>query len=237
MRQDADEARPDAGLLSALDAALGAAGLQCRGTFALTTGEARAGAATDGYAGGVLIGHAGGGFWPVFARWREANPALGDPLDTWSKAVIDPIASAYGGRAVYPSDRPYHPFQRWARRAEGLRPSPLGILIHPQYGLWHGYRGAILFPAGSLAHKLTGPKSAVHPCDVCLSKPCLTACPVAAVRPEAIDIGACRGHLATETGKAGCMAEGCAARNACPVGTAHRYSAEQIEFHMAAFAR
>ncbi len=29
--------------------------------------------------------------------------------------------------------------------AEGLKPSPLGLLMHPEYGLWHGYRGAILF--------------------------------------------------------------------------------------------
>ena len=25
--------------------------------------------------------------------------------------------------------------------------SPLGLLIHPDYGLWHGYRGALLFAA------------------------------------------------------------------------------------------
>ena len=28
-------------------------------------------------------------------------------------------------------------------RAEGLKPSPLGVLVHPDFGLWHGYRGAI----------------------------------------------------------------------------------------------
>ena len=30
-------------------------------------------------------------------------------------------------------------------RAEGLKPSPIGILMHPQFGLWHAYRGALLF--------------------------------------------------------------------------------------------
>src|SRR4030095_137820 len=34
---------------------------------------------------------------------------------------------------------------RWAMRAEAVAPSPLGILIHPDYGLWHAYRGALAF--------------------------------------------------------------------------------------------
>jgi hypothetical protein len=29
---------------------------------------------------------------------------------------------------------------------------------------------------------------------------------------------------------------GCQARDACPVGRKHRYSADQVRFHMAAFA-
>ena len=32
---------------------------------------------------------------------------------------------------------PYWPFQQWARRAEPVHPSPIGVLIHPRYGLWH----------------------------------------------------------------------------------------------------
>jgi hypothetical protein len=92
-----------------------------------------------------LVGHAGGGFWPVFAGWRQKNPEIADPLDAWSKMVIEPVARMAGGQAVFPSDRPWHPFQAWATEAEGLRRSALGMLIHPVYGLWHGYRGAILF--------------------------------------------------------------------------------------------
>jgi hypothetical protein len=48
---------------------------------------------------------------------------------------------------VFPFERPYLPFQRRAMRAEACYPSPLGLLIHPDYGLWHGYRGALLFAA------------------------------------------------------------------------------------------
>ena len=52
-----------------------------------------------------------------------------------------------GGTAWFPSEKPWQPFQQWAMRAEGLKASPLGVLIHPDYGLWHGYRGAIGFAA------------------------------------------------------------------------------------------
>ena len=41
--------------------------------------------------------------------------------------------------------RPWLPFQQWARKAEPVHVSPLGVLIHPDYGLWHSYRGALCF--------------------------------------------------------------------------------------------
>ena len=44
-----------------------------------------------------------------------------------------------------PSTPDMPPFQRWALRAEAVYASPLGILIHPEYGLWHAYRAALLF--------------------------------------------------------------------------------------------
>ena len=59
-------------------------------------------------------------------------------------------AAEIGGQAIFPSDKPYMPFQQWAMQAEGLKKSPLGMLIHPVYGLWHAYRGAILMPASAL---------------------------------------------------------------------------------------
>ena len=49
-----------------------------------------------------------------------------------------------GAAPIYPfGGPPYWPFQRWAQRAEAVFPSPLGILIHPEYGLWHAYRAAL----------------------------------------------------------------------------------------------
>lgn len=91
----------------------------------------------------LLVGHVGSGIWPAFQAARPEGP---DPLDHWSREILDEVGTAFGARPAMPSDGPpYWPFQQWAMRAEPVFPSPLGILIHPVYGLWHGYRGALLF--------------------------------------------------------------------------------------------
>ena len=180
----------------------------------------------------VLLGNAGGSIWPAFTQWRKDHDGP-DPLDTWSKAFVGPLAERLAATAYFPSDPPWQPFQQWAMRAEGLKPSPLGILIHPQFGLWHGYRGALGFPFAIEAAF----RKAEHPCDSCVGKPCLSACPVDAVGLSGFDIPRCRTYLASDAGMATCMVSGCAARNACPVGARYRYPAEQLRFHMEALMR
>lgn len=232
------------GIVDALEAGLSGHGLCLRGwVFPDTAASPRL--ITGGAAVAIgLIGHAGGGFWPVFKTWRTSNPGIADPLDTWSKGVITPLAASLGAEAVFPSDRPWRPFQQWAMAAEGLKPSPLGILIHADYGLWHGYRGAILFGQEALSDLGSSDAAdgsafrsmaSAHPCDACADKPCLSGCPVAAFDADGFDNVSCRAHLKTVAGRQGCMSSGCRARNACPVGRDHRYSDQQIRFHMAAF--
>lgn len=181
----------------------------------------------------LLIGHAGSTIWPHFSKWlSEQNTIPQDPLDTWSKQVIGAAAKSIGGRAVLPSDKPYLPFQQWAMAAEGLKPSPLGMLIHPVYGLWHAYRGAILYDDVALSQQ---PDKLSHPCDTCIEKPCLSACPVNAFSESGYDVKSCRTYLKTAEGQE-CMEGGCKARLACPAGRDYRYVPEQLRFHMRAFA-
>jgi hypothetical protein len=178
----------------------------------------------------VLVGNVGSSMWPAFEAWRKQDGTdIRDPLDTWSKSVICPIAEGSGGTAYFPSDTPWQPFQSWATRAEGLKASPLGILIHPEYGLWHGYRGAIGYV--DRLGTASSPSTA-HPCDTCADTPCLRHCPVDAVAPRSFDVAACRSHLRAPSGRAGCMVSGCLARAACPVGADHRYGPAQLQFHM-----
>lgn len=176
----------------------------------------------------VLLGNVGSSIWGEFSYWRQGYQGV-DPLDTWSRTVITPIAAMFNAAAIFPSDRPYHPFQQWAMRAEGLKPSPLGILIHPHFGLWHGYRGALAF---SEEHAPVPVIEGVHPCDACVAKPCLSACPADALASTAFPVGRCRDYLVAEEGLTGCMRHGCTARNACPVGAKYRYPPEQLRFHM-----
>ena len=87
----------------------------------------------------VLAGNAGPAMWTAFSAARD--PAA-DLLDDWSRDVLEPLAHSFGALALFPFQKPHLPFQRWARRAEACHASPLGMFIHPDHGLWHGYRGA-----------------------------------------------------------------------------------------------
>lgn len=220
--------------IAQIEAALSTWGLILRGGFNFDTEEEAAFPALHGMAKSVvLIGNAGASYWPHFCRWRENQPVdLVDPLDTWCREIIGGVARRFGARAVSPSDKPYLPFQQWAMRAEGLRPSPLGILMHPEYGLWHAYRGALLFDAEIPIH---APEEVIHPCDACVGKPCLKGCPVGAYSETSFDHKTCLAHVRGTYGTP-CRSTGCLDRNACPYGVAYRYPSEVQAFHMAAFA-
>ncbi|MET2826308.1 4Fe-4S dicluster domain-containing protein [Mesorhizobium shangrilense] len=222
------------GSVEAIAAALSADGLIVRGGFNFTAGDASPIGLSGALAkSALLVGQAGAAPWPHFLRWREKQPqAVANPLDTWSRQVIGAVADAFGARAVSPSDKPYLPFQQWAMRAEGLKPSPLGILMHPRYGLWHAYRGALLFEDEL---PIEVPQAAIHLCDACVGKPCMKACPVDAYSAEGFAYQSCLAHVRGATGEP-CRSGGCLDRNACPYGTAYRYPAEVQAFHMASFA-
>lgn len=173
----------------------------------------------------VLVGDLGGRLWPYFNKTRRDEP---DPLDNWTRRVLGVVASDLGAGVLYPFDGPpYHPFQQWAVRAEGLQPSPIGPLMHPEYGLWHSYRGALLFKQ---ALDLPPAPEVGHPCAACRDRPCLSACPVNAFQDGAdFNLDACLGHLGSPAGTP-CMTGGCRARNACPVARDHAYGPDHQAF-------
>ncbi len=179
----------------------------------------------------ILVGNAGAALWEVFPASPEADDGQANPLDRWTERVLGPIAAALGAELFFPFGDGSHPFTRWAVRAEAVAPSPIGLMIHPEYGLWHAYRGALAFAE---ALPLPPRVAALSPCEACETKPCLTACPVGAFSGDAYDVPACGAHLTKPAGKA-CLEGGCLARRACPV--ARPNGPVQAGFHMAAFFR
>jgi hypothetical protein len=188
--------------------------------------------APDGTRTLVLIGWGGGGNWQTFQASPEFVDGLPDPLDRWTKRVVDPIAGPFNARPLYPSEGPpWYPFQACALAAGIAYRSPIGLLIHPRYGLWHSYRAALALP-DELALEPVTPEAS--PCDSCSDRPCLSACPIGAYRADGFDVQACRAHVGAESGVA-CRDDGCFSRNACPVGVEWHNSSDQIRFHQRAF--
>ncbi len=207
-------------------------GLVARGAFRLA--EAEREGALAGIRTIVLAGMAGRDGWSAFAGSPEAHDGLVDPLDRFSRRVVSALARDLGALALFPfGGPPYWPFQQWARRAEPVHPSPIGLLIHPRYGLWHSYRGALCFPE---ALDIPTREASPSPCESCAERPCLSACPVGAFSASGYDVAVCVGHLKSAAG-ADCMSAGCRARRACPVGAEHAYGPEQTDFTMRAFLR
>jgi hypothetical protein len=213
-------------------AAIEGTGLVSRGAFKLEDHE-RTGALAD-IRTIVLAGMAGRDGWSAFVASPEASDGLDDPLDRWSRRVIEALGRELGAKALFPfGGLPFWPFQQWARRAEPVHPSPIGILIHPRYGLWHSYRGALGFREAFDIPELTVVPS---PCDSCSGRWCLKTCPVGAFSGAGYDVAACVGHLQS-VAAGDCMGGGCLARRACPVGAEHAYGHGQANFIMRAFLR
>jgi hypothetical protein len=180
----------------------------------------------------ALVGNIGSSYWPHFSRSDEYLDGAGHPLDRWSRRVAQEIATELPVVPVYPFDGPpYYPFQQWARRAEDLLQSPLGIMMHPDHGLWHSYRFALL---GDEFENDEALPSGESPCLTCEARPCLHSCPVGAFDDSGYDVDRCATHL-QQTPQADCNTRGCQARYACPVAPGLRYTAAQSRFHLSAF--
>ncbi|MCB1969736.1 MAG: ferredoxin [Geminicoccaceae bacterium] len=205
------------------------AGFIVLGSFALQSADG----AGEGFV--VLVGSGGAAFERTFFASAEARDGIVHPLDRWTRRTLGAIAQDLGGHLVLPFDGPpYHPFQRWAQRADPrFHISPLGLLIHPVHGLWIGLRGAIILDSDP---QLSAHRPEPSPCDDCRSRPCLSTCPVSAFDGQGYDADGCREHLHGPHGRT-CLEGGCLARHACPVGAPWRQGARMARLHMRAFAR
>lgn len=213
----------------------------------------------------LLFGNVGSSIWEAFRQSPEYHDHQPHPLNRWSARLGHALAEQFSAHALFPFAGPPHlPFLQWAKKAESLQNSKLGMLIHPRYGLWHAYRFALVFPspeslradrqpppvavaddvargADAAAVECMGagaPARAHNLCRRCKAKPCRGVCPVNAFsskhREDGYDVVSCFHYLQANP-HSKCMTEGCQARHACPPGAEYRYAPRHAAFHMRAF--
>jgi epoxyqueuosine reductase len=180
----------------------------------------------------VLLGQAGTTFWDRHAKHHLAEP---DPFDRSARKVVanwfDTHHPNASWMAVYPGDANV-PLGTLAERLGWGLGSPIGLTIHPEYGLWVAHRFAFLTDIEFESTVVDPAKVAMdHPCSTCIDQPCVSACPVAAVSAtNGFDVSVCAHHRISDGSD--CRLQ-CLARNACPVGAEHRYSPAQMHHHYA----
>ncbi len=223
--------------LHEIESALAPSGLVLRGGFHARDGDGLPALGSGATVGTVLmVGNAGPEMWRAFSRFlEEEDGAAGvDPLNRWTKLVVDEAAAKVGAEPLYPfGEPPFWPMQSWALRTGLVAASPIGILIDPEQGLWHAYRAALLLEERL---DLPDPGPLTSLCGNCAERACLATCPVSAFRNDGYDALSCADHVLGADG-GDCLKRGCMARHACPVGREYAYQPAQAEFHMMAFAK
>jgi len=176
----------------------------------------------------LLIGNAGADFWGHFTQGMRDGD---DPIDHFSLTRAQSVLSTTEGfspgslKPLYPGDRPL-PLQQLGTCAGWHHPSPLGLGIHPQWGLWFAYR-ALFICDQPLPMRTAKPSPA--PCDGCSGRNCMANCPATALTAGSpIDMGACARYRLS-SGSA--CTHRCLARESCPVSAQARYCREQITYH------
>lgn len=150
---------------------------------------------------------------------------LEHPIDQFSITQIKKIDK--DARVIFPHDEWNIPLQRLGRFLNLSRPSLLGLDINDEYGVWFAFRGAFLT---TQKLKAKTKKHFESPCNRCVAKPCIKACPVGAVNSNCeFKLNECANHRLSSNST---CADRCLARLACSYQAQHQYKMEQIQYHM-----
>lgn len=147
--------------------------------------------------------------WPRLLAACRADRELAensDPLDLYTERTCLQIPDA---RCLFPHRRydggAFLPFQRIAAAAGMGTLAPTQLLVHPVYGPWFGLRAVVLTAGTPTTHVLPP-----APCD------CSDRCTAAFERAR---------HAGDD------WRAWLAVRDACCVGSVHRYGKDQLEYH------
>ena len=177
----------------------------------------------------LLIGPNEPFFWDNFKKSKEFNSSRKNPLNNWSKRIIDEISKKFSGKAFYPFQKnPVIPFYDWALISDKFWESPVKLLVHENRGLMVSFRGAIAFKNKKFIKNTVKTTS---PCVSCTA-PCKSTCPVSAFRNNKYDVETCINFIRST--KENICINGCLVRRSCPIGQSLR-KIEQSKFHMKYF--
>ena len=174
----------------------------------------------------VVIANGGAAFWSALQAFGMRGD---DPVDAFSRHLAERFVAEHlqcdEALPLYPGHYAIA-LQQLGALAGWHHPSPLGLGIHVEFGLWFAYRNAFLITQSLPA---TTARPSQSPCASCADKPCVSACPPGAVRAEnSLELTTCIDfRLKPES----TCATQCLARAACPVGAEHRYEDEQTTYH------
>lgn len=178
----------------------------------------------------LLLGQAGKSFWPPY---KAHKPSGNDPVDTYSAQTSEQILTKHlpdtARQRLFPSTQCPVNLMALGREFGWHTPSPLGLGIHQQYGLWSAYRALWWLDAEPETSTPASPVSGNSICADCKTRECVQQCPAEAVSYGTMpDITRCADYRyqAESTCQSGCQA-----RLACPVAAEHRYTAEQFAYH------
>ena len=170
----------------------------------------------------ILFGHGGRRLW-------EAVQASGvggqDPIDEYSTQTISHWFASHAPdrhyRILYPGDQPIA-LQSLGQLAGWHHAAPFMVGIDSEWGSWFAYR-AVVISDTNFQPNLAVDRN--NPCLTCAAKPCIAACPAAAMADGKFALSPCLNYR--QQGDSSC-AHTCLARLACPIAPEHRYTAEQM---------
>lgn len=176
----------------------------------------------------ILVAHAGNGFWQSL---QDSDPHPVDPVDKYTREIVtqafDEILQGRRYSVLYPGELRLD-LQALGALAGWHHASPFWVGINPDYGTWYAYRALIVADSDFAP---TPTEQSSHPCVDCAAKPCIQACPAHAMQNDRFDIDRCIGYRLQPD--SACRYQ-CLARNACPVGSQHRYDDAQMRHHYSA---
>ena len=78
----------------------------------------------------ILIGTKEPHFWYIFKKSKQYREKKKDPLDRWSKKILQKIALNFDAKPFFPFEAPFQPFIAWAKECNTMSSSPVGLLVH-----------------------------------------------------------------------------------------------------------